>query len=52
MDMCIHPERLMTIKRQAFHDVSSSRTTWQSLSVPSSIKQTQIKHNDSHPRGV
>ena len=27
-DMCTHPKRLMNIKWQTFHGVSSSRATW------------------------
>ena len=49
-DMCTHREHPMKIKRQALHDISSSHVMCQNLSAPSSIKQTRLNGNDSHPK--
>ena len=48
MDIWMHLERQMKIKRHAFQGVSSSRRTWRNYNGSFLIEQTQFKRNDSH----
>ena len=49
VDMWLHLERSMNIKRHALCDTSSSCVTWRNLTTPSLIEHTRPKNKDSNP---